>query len=296
MAMSPLQPNPTLADSEFEWSRLKGFFQRVLGSLSGHSQELLSFDEVREKLRLGGPIYRGVQDVPLDQIVGSVDRYKDFDRRFMPRQSHSEQKWQRINRAWYQEENLPPVLLYQVGEVFFVIDGHHRVSVARSHGQPTIEAEVRECQARVPVTPEIEPESLERLGERVDFLERTRIDVLRPDSHIETTLLGGYDRLLEHIAVHRYYMGLEQGREIPEDEAVMHWHDSLYAPVVDAVEGSDVLAEFPGRTPTDLYLWVMDHLHYLRSRAGGDHFDPLGAAADFVEDVTGSEADEHPGG
>ena len=296
MALSPLQPNPTLADSEFEWSRLKGFFQRVLGSLSGHSQELLSFDDVREKLRLGGPIYRGVQDVPLDKIVGSVDRYKDFDRRFMPKQSHSEQKWQRVNRAWYREENLPPVMLYQVGEVFFVIDGHHRVSVARSHGQPTIEAEVRECQARVPVTPEIEPDSLERLGERVDFLERTRIDVLRPDSRIETTLLGGYDRLLEHIAVHRYFMGLEQGREIPEDDAVMHWHDSLYAPVEEVVEGSEVLAEFPGRTATDLYLWVMDHLHYLRSRAGGDHVDPVAAAADFVHDAAESEADDQPAG
>lgn len=294
--MRQLPQGPALTDSEFEWSRLKGFFQRVLGSMSGHPQELLPFDEVREKLKLGGPIYRGVQDVPLDQIIGSVDRYQDFDRRFMPRQSHSEHKWQRVNRAWYREENLPPVLLYQVGEVFFVIDGHHRVSVARSHGQPTIEAEVRECRSRVPVTPEIDADALERLGERVDFLERTRIDTLRPDSRIETTLLGGYDRLLEHIAVHRYYMGVEQGREIPEDEAVVHWHDTLYAPVVTVVEGSELLAELPGRTATDLYLWVMDHLHYLRSRAGGGQVDPVTAAADFLEEQSGLDDDEQPAG
>jgi hypothetical protein len=294
--MRQLPSGPALTDSEFEWSRLKGFFQRVLGSLSGHSQELLPFDEVREKLKLGGPIYRGVQDVPLDKIIGSVDRYQDFDRRFMPKQSHSEHKWQRINRAWYQEENLPPVMLYQVGEVYFVIDGHHRVSVARSHGQPTIEAEVRECRARVPLTPDIDADSLERLGDRVDFLERTRIDFLRPDSRVETTLLGGYDRLLEHIAVHRYFMGLEQGREIPEEEAVIHWHDTLYAPVASMAEGSELMAELPGRTPTDMYLWVMDHLHFLRSRAGSEHVDAVAAAADFLEEQVGLEDDEQPAG
>jgi len=294
--MRPLPQAPALTDSEFEWSRVKGFFQRVLGSLSGQPQELLPFDEVREKLKLGGPIYRGVQDVPLDKIIGSVDRYQDFDRRFMPKQSHSEHKWQRVNRAWYREENLPPVMLYQVGEVFFVIDGHHRVSVARSHGQPTIEAEVRECRARVPVTPDIDADALERLGDRVDFLERTRIDVLRPHSSIETTLLGGYDRLLEHIAVHRYYMGVEQGREIPEDEAVIDWHDTLYAPVAGVAEGSDLLAELPGRTSTDMYLWVMDHLHYLRNRAGGEVVDPITAAADFLERPAGLKDDERPSG
>jgi len=285
-----------LPEPGFHWARTKGFFTRILRSLAGHPQDLLSFAEVREKLHLGGPVYRGVQDVPLDQIIGSVDRYRDFDRLFLPKSPHIEDKWDRINRAWYREESLPPVMLYQVGEVFFVIDGHHRVSVARSHGQPTIEAEVRECRARVPLTPDIDADSLERLGDRVDFLERTRIDVLRPDSRIETTLLGGYDRLLEHIAVHRYFMGLEQGREIPEDEAVTHWHDSLYAPVASMAESSELMAELPGRTPTDMYLWVMDHLHYLRSRAGSEQIDAVTAAADFLEEPEGLEGDEQPAG
>lgn len=280
-----------LMEPGFQRARARGFFSRILRSLAGHPQDLLSFEEVREKLHLGGPVYRGVQDVPLDRIIGSVDRYRDFDRLFLPKSGHIEDKWDRINRAWYQEESLPPVMLYQVGEVYFVIDGHHRVSVARSHGQSAIEAEVRECRARVPLTPELDADGLERLGDRVDFLERTRIDGLRPESRIETTLLGGYDRLLEHIAVHRYYMGLEQGREISEDQAVVHWHDTLYAPVAGMAEGSELLAELPGRTATDMYLWVMDHLHFLRSRAGGQEVDPVTAAADFLEDQTGGEGD-----
>jgi hypothetical protein len=91
-------------------------------------------------------------------------------------------------------------------------------------------------------------------------------------------------------------MGVEQGREIPEDEAVNHWHDMLYAPVARLAEGSELLAELPGRTPTDLYLWVMDHLHYLRSRAGGETVDPVSAATDFLESPAGLMDDEQPAG
>jgi hypothetical protein len=272
-----------MSDADFQLARARAFLRRVTGALSGHPRRLLNFEQVRRALHLGGPVYRGVQAVPLDRVVGSLDRYRDFDRLFLPTQSHTRARWQRINRAWYEEISLPPVLLYKVGEVYFVVDGNHRVSVARAQGQAYIDAEVRECEARVPVTPDLQPEDLERLGERVEFLERTQLDQLRRDAGVESTLLGGYDRLLEHIAVHRYYMGLERQREIPEAEAVTHWHDTLYRPVVEAVQASAVLDNFPGRTATDLYLWVMDHLHFLRSRPGGDEMDAADAAADFVD-------------
>ncbi|MEW6568582.1 MAG: hypothetical protein AB1449_10545 [Chloroflexota bacterium] len=276
----------TRSEAEFHSARLKAFLLEILAALTGHSRRMLSFDEVREKLHLGGPVYRGLQSVPLEKIVGSVDRYQDFDRAFLPTQSHTESRWHRVNRAWYDEVSLPPVLLYRVGEVYFVVDGNHRVSVARSKGQQFIDAEVRECSARVPLSAETRPEDLERLGERVEFLERTQIDRLRPQAVIEPTILGGYDRLIEHIAVHRYFMGLEAGREISEADAVDHWYDTLYRPVVEVIERSGILDNFPGRTPADLYLWVMDHLHYLRSRPGWDGLGPAEAAADFVERVS----------
>ncbi len=274
------------SEADFHGARLKSFLLEVVGALTGQPRRLLAFDQVREKLHLGGPVYRGVQAVPLDRIVGSVDRYRDFDRAFLPTQSHTEGRWHRVNRAWYDEVSLPPVLLYRVGEVYFVVDGNHRVSVARSKGQKFIDAEVRECSARVPLTSDTRPEDLERLGERVEFLERTQIDRIRPQAVIEPTILGGYDRLIEHIAVHRYFMGLEAGRDIPEAEAVAHWYDTLYRPVVEVIERSRVLSEFPGRTLADLYLWVMDHLHYLRERSGQGGLGPAEAAADFIERIT----------
>jgi hypothetical protein len=273
----------TRLSSDFYSARTRAFFQRLLSVISGQSRDLLKFDEVREKLHLGGPIYKGVQTVPLDQVVGSVERYSDFDREFLPTQSHTAERWRRVNRAWYEDVHLPPVLLYKVGEVYFVVDGNHRVSVARTQGQAYIDAEVRECRARVPVTEHTRAEDLERLGDSVEFLERTQLDQLRPGVQIQTTLLGGYDRLLEHIAVHRYFMGIEQQREVSEQEAVVHWMDALYQPVVDIVQKSGILEEFPGRTAADLYLWVMDHLHYLRSE---DHQAKVGvseAAEDFVD-------------
>ncbi len=269
--------------ADFMTARARAFFRSVLAALSGHPSRLLAFEEVREALHLGGPVYKGVQVVPLDKVVGSVDRYRDFDRLFLPTQSHTQDRWRRVNRAWYHDHSLPPVVLYKVGEVYFVVDGNHRVSVARAQGQKFIDAEVRECAARVTLKADAGPEDLERLGEKVEFLERTEFDRVRPEAHIETTLLGGYDRMIEHIAVHRYFMGLDEKREISEDEAVAHWYDTLYLPVVEVVEKSGILDGFPGKTATDLYLWVMDHLHYVRSHPGMESTDPAQAAADFIE-------------
>ena len=188
---------------DFQRARARSFLNLVRSALSGHPRRLLAFDQVREKLHLGGPLYRGVQSVALAQIIGSVDRYRDFDRRFLPTQSHTEDRWRRISRAWYEDVNLPPVLLYKIGEAYFVVDGNHRVSVARERGQMHIDAEVREVESRVPVTPDIRAEDLQLLGDRVEFLERTQLDRVHPEANIEPTVLGGYDRLLEHICVHR---------------------------------------------------------------------------------------------
>jgi len=268
---------------DFRRARMQSFFNMLRAALSGQRQRLLAFDEVREKLHLGGPVYRGLQSVPLDKIIGSVNRYRDFDHLFLPTQSHTEDRWRRINRAWYEEIDLPPVMLYKVREVYFVVDGNHRVSVARDRGQQFIDAEVREVESRVPVTAGMQPDDLERLGERVEFLERTQLDRWYPEAVIKPTVLGGYERLLEHIAVHRYFMGIDQGRSISEEEAVRHWYETLYLPVVQVVERSDVLEELPGRTATDFYLWTMDHLHFLRSQEGGVEAGPRQAAQDLIE-------------
>lgn len=277
--------------ADFAAARIKAFFRQVFAFLTGQRDELLAFDEVREKLRIGGPIYRGVRTVPIDRILGSVDRYKDFDRAFLPKQDFMADRWQKVTRAWYQDVNLPPILCYKVGDVYFVVDGHHRVSVAREKGQAEIEAEVRECAVRVPVTPDLGPDDLEVLGAKVEFLERTGLDRLRPQLQLDVTILGGYDRMLEHIAVHRYFMGLEFKRDIPEEEAVLHWNDTVYTPIVDVIREAGILKAFPGRTEADLYLWVLDHRHYLVTQGKADLVEPGQAAEEFLRAYFGKIGD-----
>ena len=254
------------ADSDFQRARWRARFRDILARLAGRPNRLLSFEEVKQSLSLGGPVYRGTQPVPVAQIVGSLDRYRDFDREFLPAQSHTADKWKSIARAFYDEVDLPPVRLYKVGEAYFVLDGHHRVSVARDQGMEYIDAEVREAYSRVPVTADLQAEDLKVLHEYRQFLERTRLDEIRPEQKVwRLTIAGGYPQLIEHIAVHRYFMGLDLQRAVGEEEAVGHWYDTVYLPIVEAIRKHDMLADFPHRSEADLYLWIVDHLHFLRS-------------------------------
>jgi hypothetical protein len=272
-----------MAASDYGRARLKSFLRRIVSLISGQPRELLSYEEVKAKLHIGGAIERGVEEVPLDSIVGTLNRYRDFDRAFSPTQDETAGRWEKVDLAYYQHKGLPPVVLYKVGQVYFVADGHHRVSVAREQGLASIEAEVRECECKVNLTPDISPEDLRVLGAKVQFLERTRLDRLRPKAKIRLTIVGGFDRMLEHIAVHRYFMGIEQKREIAEEEAVTHWYDTVYAPIVKVIRESKVLQDFPGRTEGDLYVWVLDHQQNL-ARAGQQELQPPeDAARRFIE-------------
>lgn len=268
--------------ADFSRARFKAFLNRIRSIVSGQPSTLLSYDDVKANLHIGGPIYRGVQTVRVDQIVGSLNRYHQFDRAFLPVEDQTASRWQNVDRAFYKDISLPPILLYKVGQVYFVVDGHHRVSVAREQGQEFIDADVRECSTKVNITPDIKPEDLVILGEKVYFLERTRLDVLRPDSRIRLNIPGGFDRMTEHIAVHRYFMGIDWKRDISEEEAITHWYDNVYLPIIKVIRKSKILKEFPGKTEGDLYLWVLDHQRYL-SDEGQSLQPPEDAAREFIE-------------
>ena len=271
------------ARSDFKRARFKAFLNRAWSAVSGQPATLLSYDEIKEKLHIGGPIYRGVKTVRVEQIVGSLNRYHQFDRAFLPIEDQLAPRWQNIDLAFYEDISLPPVVLYKVGQVYFVVDGHHRVSVAREKGQEFIEAEVRDCATKVNITPDLKTEDLKILGEKVRFLERTRLDDLRPKAKIRLTVPDGFDRMLEHIAVHRYFMGLDFKRDISDEEAVTHWYDTVYLPIIKVIRKSKILEDFYGKTEGDLYLWVLDHQHYLTETEGETLRPPEEAALKFIE-------------
>ncbi len=255
------------AGDDFRRAHFQALLQDWLARLSGRTADLLSYEEVRTILQgREGVTLAGAQDVPLVKIVGSVGRYRDFTQAFLPRNEALLQRWQRVGAAMSGIAGLPPIDLYQVGELYFVRDGNHRVSVARARGDQTIEAFVTRVEAPFPVEAESAAELsawLIEAGHRL-FLERTHLTDHYPDADIRITEPGRYRLFDEQIQVHRYFMGLDQQRDISDEEAVCSWYEHVYLPLTSEIRASGVLKEFPRRTEADLYLWICQHREELR--------------------------------
>jgi hypothetical protein len=137
-------------DADFTRARRRELLRRIKTRLrrDAASNRVLCFDDLRKSPGAVGRIHRGLRTVPVAQIGGSVGRCSEFDRGFMPARVSAEEKWKRIDRAFHRGEELPPVSLYKLGNFYFVLDGHHRVSVASYHGVEWIDAHVTEFGAR----------------------------------------------------------------------------------------------------------------------------------------------------
>ncbi len=247
------------AIQDFHEARRKAAFERILSRLTGRSPDLLSYEDVRKKLHAVEIPRQELKDIPLGSIVGSVGRYHDFTRSFLPKLQSSSQRWARVKSVSEGAAGHEPIEVYQIGEAYFVKDGNHRVSVARQSGAETIQAYVTPVETAVPLEADVQPDDLILKAEYADFLDHTHLRDLRPGADLALTVPGEYARLEEHIRVHRYFMGLDQRREIPYPEAVAHWYDQVYQPVADVIRERGLLRDFPDRTEADLYLWISEH-------------------------------------
>src|ERR687898_3097625 len=142
-------------DADFTRARRRARLRAVMARIRREHapNRLLSFDDVRREYAANNRFYRGTRVVGVEEIVGSVGRWRDFDRSFLPARSSVGHKWKRIDRAFQRGEDLPPVELYEIGDAYFVMDGHHRVSVACYHEVPTLEASVAEFHPKLPAAP-----------------------------------------------------------------------------------------------------------------------------------------------
>ena len=275
------------ARRDAERARGRAFWSNVTHTLRGIPNELLPFSVVKD-LHPAGENYGGVKPIPIQQIVGSVDRYRDFDHYFLPRVGHTIERWAGIRQAGLEGKELPPISVYKVGDVYFVKDGHHRVSVARNAGQKFIDAEIIELNVTVPPNSSDTLKEVIIKGEYADFLDTTRLHKVRPGHYdILFTVTGRYDVLLEHIRTHQYYLGIKYQRDVSFEEAVGSWYDRLYRSVVDEIREHRVMHRFPGRNEADLYLWIMDHRYYLQQQYGRE-VGSEEAATDFAERFAGS--------
>lgn len=276
------------ASKRYQTARRKVFFDNLFGLVRGRAPELLSFDAVQTALQTWHQTeQREPEVIPLARIVGSVGRYRDFTREFLPKDSISSSRWQAVDAAMHSQTGLPPIEVFQVGEVYFVRDGNHRVSVAKANGLQDIEAYVTRLETPVEITANTRPEDLMIKAGQAQFLRQTGLNELRSDPEIEVTEVGSYYDLLQHIAVHRHYLGIEQQREIPWQDAVVSWYDHVFLPVAAAIWASDILDRFPGRTAADLYLWVCQHREELASM-GGELPSPVATVTDLLAEQNGS--------
>jgi hypothetical protein len=273
--------------SDFNAARRAALMTDLLAFLAGRPTDLLPFETVRRELGLRHLVDRGIQEVPLDRIVGTLGRPGEFNRAFLPRDEALQDRWDRLLHLAEGPQGFPPVELYKVGNAYFVVDGHHRVSVVRALGAPSIEAHVTEFLTPVPLEPGISIEDVLLKSGLAAFLEATGLEPeISPDENRDdyrVTVPDGYERLLEHIRVHGYYRGIEQWRDLPWREEVASWRDLVYKPMIEIIRKSGILEEFPGRTETDLYLFVMDHLHSLRELYHNPSMPPEAALEDFEQ-------------
>ena len=270
-----------VARANFQEARRKALVAALQDLLRGQPAEMLSLADVRARLNVRGQRYLGQHAVQIDHIVGSEGRYGDFDRRFLPRSNKLVERWSSIDQARIRSIELPPVDLYKIGDIYFVRDGNHRVSVARQQGIAYIDANIVELVVDIPLGPDLSVRDLLMKEEYSDFLEWTDLHALRPDERIEFSELGGYLDLVRHINAHRYYLGQQLQREIAREEVVADWYDSVYVPIVRVIREQNLLRQFPGRTEADLYRWIMDHRWYMLERSGADP-GPEAAAAEYV--------------
>lgn len=255
---------------DFRRARSKAAMQQFWAGIKGHSLDLLPYDEISTKLRAVSQTDRGIKQVPLQDIIGSVNRIQDFDRNFLPLRDDDIYRWASVKTAMTSPlaKGVPPVSLYRIGDAYFVLDGNHRVSIAKQMGMDTIEAYVTELKTRVPVPSTLAAEEMVQKAAYVNFLEDTQIDQILPGVDFSLHLVENYPLLKEHISVHQYYMGIENQRPVTFKEAALHWYETLYAPIVASIESSGLHHAFRDLTLTDLYLWLLDQQQSLQQDLG----------------------------
>lgn len=262
------------ASDDFNRARNKARFDSIFNIINPEKKELLSYYDVKEMAKPKSQTYKGMQVVKIDQIIGSEGRYKDFSKAFLPKKEHLRQRWESIDRAHLTDVILPPISLFKIGDVYFVRDGNHRVSVAKMQGSHSIDAEVVELTSKFKIEPHMTKSDLREAVlnyEREQMLGETGLDKMLDMDQIRFTSLGRYDEMLRHIHGHKYFINQGIDEEISLDEAAKSWFKKVYTPIVEIIRRENMLSRFPGRTESDIYIWTIKHWDGLKWKYGQEY-------------------------
>jgi hypothetical protein len=259
------------ASEDFHSALTKGVLQNVLSKLQLQRSELLSFYDVKEIIKPKNETYLGIRTIAVDQIIGSEGRYRDFSNAFYPKKATMKKRWARVSDANYSMIDLPPISVYKLGNAYFVRDGNHRVSVAKSIGRVFIDAEVVELDTQIELKPGMTNRQIRRSVieyERQRVAEETGIDRYIDYSRIRFTEPGRYTEMIRHIKIHQNFIRITGGRELTFAEAAASWYRTVYEPITAAAAQQHIAASFPGRTEADVYIWIVKHWNRMKGRHG----------------------------
>ena len=213
---------------------------------------MLPFHEVVEALGYLGEHRIGLRVIKLDSIVGTVDRSRDFDRRFRPTSARVRERWERLALAARRGEEIPPIEVYRVGELHFIIDGHHRVSVALAHGLSTIEASVTVVRTK------LDPSGIRHRGDLIVkdyrrlFLERVPLT-----GHARASVIVSdpwdYAKLGEHVEAWGFRLMQDEGGFCDRASVAQRWFEEEFVPVVAMLRQAGLIGD---RTDAEAYMWV----------------------------------------
>ncbi len=247
-------------------------FQNIFSTFRWSNPDLLSFYEVTKLIKPEAEAYKGMQTIPVRNIIGSENRYHDFSSAFYPKNISLQRRWESVDAANLDDVILPPISVYKLGQWYFVRDGNHRVSVARSKGVEFIDAEVVELTSKIQLEEGI---TLNEIRHRVVAYERQRFieqfnPTYLPMDRIVFTAPGSYPEMVNHILVHKYYMNQGIKEELTFEQGAIDWYQNVYLKIAEAIENEHLLVEFPGQTEADMYMWLVrkwDEMKRLNEKA-----------------------------
>lgn len=244
------------APSTYEKARRKEAYSRFASLVKGQRRRaLLSVDEVKDRIHVFEQAYVGVRPIAVADVVGTVDRTREFDKDFLPKSPDVRERWKRVEKAFPQGE-FPPIVVYQIEDSFFVVDGHHRVAIAKQRKQEFIDAEITRLRSRITFSKDMDLGNLIHAEQQMIFMESSGLARARPEAVIECSLPPGYLELYELIELHAYHLSHERGELVGMEEASGDWYDTLYLPTVSTIRSERLDEAFPEATDADLYLYA----------------------------------------
>jgi hypothetical protein len=243
------------AENDFLRARRRQVLSRLASWLRRAPDDvniMLPFDEVVAALGRTGQRRLGLQVITLDSIVGSVDRSREFDRRFRPTTGHVRERWQRLALAQRRGEPIPPIDVYRIGDMHFVVDGHHRVSVAHALGLKTIDAYVTEVVTR------LSPSGIRYRGDllvkdyRRIFLDRVPLTG-EARKAITLTDAWNYAELAESVEAWGFRLMQDESHYLDRPTVAQRWYDEEFVPVVRMLRQAGMIET---QTEAEAYMWV----------------------------------------